>query len=283
MKKYKDFIKSINESSMDIDTIRKERIEFDNDMYSLSNKRFSNESFSDIAKKNKRIEDHFDYLLKQLDKIGWNWNRISSVFSKESDDIIGESIIDIYNRRYDEKNGETDLIFYKLVKDLGLDTNKIPLGGEGWLNYDDEDELLIRYSYGYHKTEYGKLMMEQTGNTLESLYKKASEIKMNSIVKDWPSFIRSLIYTFDIIFTSRSHDNYFIVDTDRLIINFGYLLEDILDKNNTSNIDLDILIDRFEKHISSKYNVGNNNIIDDLLEIIRLGDELVIYQRELKE
>jgi len=46
---------------------------------------------------------------------------------------------------------------------------------------------------------------------------------------------------------------------------------------------LDILIDMFEKQISSKYIVGKNIIIDDLLDIKRLGDELVIYQNELKE
>lgn len=61
-----------------------------------------------------------------------------------------------------------DLYLYFLLDKLGYDKDDVILGGYGWsystkkpIEDFDFYEYKIRYSYGYNKTKYGQLMIQQ--------------------------------------------------------------------------------------------------------------------------
>jgi hypothetical protein len=97
--------------------------------------------------------------LKKKLKLSW------TSFSRDDYDTILQPFS--VGSTLDSQGAIQDVYLYKLFEKLGLNTNIVKLGGDGWGDIDgwenggDYSEAFIRYKYGYHQTEYGKLWMKQ--------------------------------------------------------------------------------------------------------------------------
>ena len=256
------------------------RDEFTDDVFILSE--FYKKSFSDMCK----IEDttqsdlDIDYyqMQKLLDKKGWDFESIKNLFNKEVDEICGDDIFGVVHKSpLDSTNGYIDYYLYRTVERLGLDKSKIHLGGNGWVDslYYDE-ELPIRYKYGYHQTEYGKLMLKEANTTVEEFVSKVTTFLVSMLKEDWgDEVIRNVLrkkykdrYTeiskrlpgFNI--DVNKFEKYHILEEDRIIFlisnvvdDINELLADINDGNEITNeefaTELADLLYSFSKDIES--------------------------------
>jgi hypothetical protein len=136
---------------------------------------------------------HFDSFQEDMDGFDFNLEKIKKIFCKEADEICGSSIIDNINRRHlDNCSGSVDLYLYFLLEKLGYDKNEVVLGGAGWSfskkkSYADFplSEYAIRYEYGYHKSKYGLLMLEQMGLTVEEFEQKSIDLPKQYLFEEW--------------------------------------------------------------------------------------------------
>jgi hypothetical protein len=153
-------------------------------------------SYSGLARGNGNPNEDFESIQDKLDERGFNLGYIKKLFSKEVDDLLNQnferfvSSYDLYGCLI-EKDGLHDIYLYKLNKLLDLNY-EVDLGGEGWASYilhpDNEDcgpgyELLIKYAYGFHNTNYGKLLLSQVGyNNVDNFVEDAFlQLKRNLI------------------------------------------------------------------------------------------------------
>ena len=161
----------------------------------------------------------FKSVISEIAFLGW---------SKEYDKIIipfsvGSSL--------DSKNAIVDVYLYFLFQKLGY-TAIVWLGGDGWgnVNLEDNDggdfsEAFIRYRYGYHQTEYGKLWMNQCGVDKEWFKNRAMEDLQNYLEEDFTSIVTRVDPSKNI--RNLSLSDYSIVEEDRIIIHLPKLIEDI--------------------------------------------------------
>jgi hypothetical protein len=137
--------------------------------------------FSDMCKKQTDPEADYNSMQSLMDKKGWNFESIKNLFSEEANELSREGFEGWFNGngQLGSNNGHCDAYLYFTAKKLGLGTDIVQLGGDGWALYNEGDELWIRYSYGYHQTQYGQLMLQQIGYTVERFKEeaKASYIK----------------------------------------------------------------------------------------------------------
>lgn len=122
-----------------------------------------------------KVDPEVDYqeFQKNMDNVGWDIETIKNFFN----DSYFQNDEEKYNyieKHLGSEGGEVDYYLYRTFDILGLDKNRIRLGGDGWGDLDvAEDEAFIKYSYGYHKTPYGKLFMDQIGITKEEFRLKS--------------------------------------------------------------------------------------------------------------
>lgn len=188
----------------------------------------SSVSFSSLCKRDADPEEDYKEFQKEMDSKGFNFDLIKEIFSKESDKLIGKwasnsSDTDIFREIHqsplDSQNGEIDTYLYFTVKRLGLDYKKVELGGPGWGGMSDyPEEAIIRYSYGYHKTKYGQLMMEQLDITQEQFEEYASKGFCIELINNWNEFFYAKI------------EDFVIIEEDRIVI-FTKKLADYLDNS----------------------------------------------------
>jgi hypothetical protein len=254
-------------------------------------------SYSDMCKRNSDPEQDYNEMKSLMDKKGWDMQSIKNLFSDKVNKLCGYSIakfvrgertedfqgvvdkleeqgvskrkIEDINEPFgsdlDALNGHTDVYLYFLFKELGLNANFISLGGEGWASYGEEDELWIRYKYGYHQTKYGQMMLTQIGYTIEQ-FKQEALVYLQQYIKDYwqESLIRcleealakqsggkkyplsrelkNLIYSLDI-------KKYTLVEEDRMII-FTNEISSLINKEGLANVEAkdvaDALIKQYE-------------------------------------
>jgi hypothetical protein len=172
-------------------------------------------SFSSLCKGSDDPEEDYKKFQKEMDSKGFPFDLIKEIFSKESDKLIGKWASDstdtdifreIHQSPLEEKNGEIDTYLYFTVKRLGLDYKKVELGGPGWSGIDYPEEAIIRYSYGYHKTKYGQLMMEQLGITQKEFEEYASKGFCIELINNWHDFF------------SAKMEDFVIIEEDRIVI-----------------------------------------------------------------
>lgn len=179
-------------------------------------------SFSDMCKKETNPEEEYNEMKSLMEKKGWDMQSIKNLFSDKVNKLCGYSIakfvrgertedfqevinkleeqgvskekIEDINEPFgsdlDSKNGHTDVYLYFLFKELGLNPNFISLGGAGWADYNEEDELWIRYKYGYHQTKYGQMMLKQIGYTVEQFKEEALVYLQQYIKEFWEESLR---------------------------------------------------------------------------------------------
>ena len=151
--------------------------------------------------------------------------------------------------KLDSKNGHCDVYLYFTAKNLGVNPDIISLGGDGWANYNEGDEMYIRYRYGYHQTKYGQLMLDQIGYTVEQFKEEALVYLQQDIEDNWYSMISSSVMRNGVINKvpvrrSDLNDNtikdltsflkssiqikeYTLVEDDRMIIYTNEMADDI--------------------------------------------------------
>jgi len=267
LKKYNEFIKEdivvydvngkqivISESDvkkMIADNKRQELIElrdtFSDDIIGVT-ENFSTLSFSDLCKReNAKPEEDYQYLQSELEKKGWTFEIIKLIFSEEANKITGRDFFEWYkSTRLDSTNGFCDVYLYFTADKLGLDKNKIFLGGDGWALFNDADEIIIRYKYGYHQTPYGQLYINEIPGLVEKYHEVALTYLQDDLKENWLDIIGKSIKIAegsaqkydDSILTkaAKSYAEQFItineftvVEEDRLII----FCQDIADSLNS--------------------------------------------------
>ncbi len=133
-----------------------------------------------------------------------------------------------------------------------MDYKKIELGGHGWSGIEDyPEEAIIRYSYGYHKTKYGQLIMEQSGITQEDFEKYASKGFCIELINNWSEFFYAKMEDFVIIEEDR-----IVIFTKKLADYFNDSMEDVNEKlvnflNIYDFIEYDITENEFLIHCES--------------------------------
>jgi hypothetical protein len=183
-------------------------------------------SFSDMCKKDSNPEEDYKELQSLMDKKGWDIQSIKNLFSNKVDKLCGygiakfvrgertedfqevftelkkqgvskEKLDDIddpfKSDDLDQQNGHCDIYLYFTFKELGLNPNFISLGGDGWASYNEDDEMYIRYRYGYHQTKYGQMMLKQIGYTVEQFKEEALVYLQEDIKEHWSEMISSSV------------------------------------------------------------------------------------------
>ncbi len=164
----------------------------------------------------------------------------------------------------DNQGAIQDFYLYKLFEKLGLDKNIVKLGGEGWgdidgwENSEEYSEAFIRYRYGYHQTEYGKLWMDQCKVDENWLREEAMSDLQKYIEEEFTSICSNILNS--IVFTTTvkpgkdsrneiiNRDNvraqvrqfkledFSITEEDRIIIDIDKLCLEILKLNGIEEI-----------------------------------------------
>jgi len=148
-------------------------------------------SYSSLASSNRDPDEDFNLIQSEIEKEGFTLEVIGLLFSDDLNKKIGDFKSFIRKYDLDNKNGEVDIYLYKLNEKLNLGA-KVFLGGEGWASYiNDPDtqelgyEVIIKYAYGYHKTNYGQLVLKQSGfNKTEDFIEWTFENLKRNIVSE---------------------------------------------------------------------------------------------------
>ncbi len=179
----------------------------------------------------------------------------------------------------DSQGAIQDFYLYKLFEKLGLNTNIVQLGGDSWGNIDgldagDYSEAFIRYRYGYHQTEYGKLWMEQCKIDEEWLKEEAMGDLQKYLNERFSYICINILHS--IVFTTTvkpgkdsrneiiNRDNvrtqvrqfkiedFSITEEDRIIIDIDKLCLEILKLNGQSEVkhsDIEVATAEFIKQM----------------------------------
>ena len=224
--------------------------------------------FSDMCKKrDANPEKDYQEMQNLLNKKGWNFESIKNLFSESCNDLVGQDFQEWKNEGpLDSINGHCDVYLYFTAKNLGFNPDIVSLGGDGWSEYREPEEVFIRYAYGYHQTEYGKLMLKQ--NRMSE--KEFTEIALTQLGKHIQENLYSVIWRFFEQKYKTSKDREFleqgrvellriernlnieeiaIIEDDRLIIYF-IQLNQILEEAVGIEFTVDELIAAFIKFLS---------------------------------
>jgi hypothetical protein len=267
-------------------------------------------SFSDMCKKDSNPEEDYNEMKSLMDKKGWDIQSIKNLFSSKVDKLCGYSIakfvrgerteefsfvvdklegqgvskrkIEDINEPFgsdlDSKNGHTDIYLYFLFKELGLNPNFISLGGEGWASYGEDDEMYIRYRYGYHQTKYGQMMLKQIGYTVEQFKEEALVYLQQDIKDNWSDMIGSCVIrkgTSSVsapllnninkfLRSSIQMKDYTLVEDDRMIIYTNEIANDInktFPEQNTTSEDVSSGVVKYLEWAGTDIEVVDGDVI----------------------
>jgi len=204
--------------------------------------------------KKREMESEVKELENRLEELGHEY-KIANAYYIVDYPFSGQSL--------DETGAIQDIYFYFLFEKLGV-TDKVWLGGYGWSDINGiEDngysEAFIRYRYGYHQTEYGKLWMRQCQIDEEWLKEEAMgslqnyiEDEFSSICKNisdkllFPNSVRPGKYSKDeiklrtdirnLIIQNFKLEDFSIIEEDRIIVDIDKLCQEILKLNSQSEV-----------------------------------------------
>lgn len=299
IKKYFSFIKESKNPIADIDiskvgiekkklVIQIKRYDFFKSIIYLYTEHST--SYSHLAiNKNADINRDFEIMQDEMDNKGWTLKNIKILFSKEYNDIIGynfnefitmsenqignDQSLDIYSRLCN-LSGEIDYYLYRISSLVGENKKEIPLGGEVWQNANDQNDYMIKYAYGYHKTPYGKILLDQMNISVE----KFRNIALKGFIDYFldlllPDILSTFLsgndpYTINNIIRKREGD-YFIVEDDRIMFSYFKVLNLI-----KSELNKDINEEDFSSVLISK--------LDFIDEYLNQDGIIVIYGSNLE-
>lgn len=132
----------------------------------------------------------------------------------------------------DSQNAVVDVYLYFLFKKLGV-KGTVWLGGPGWGDIEEitdsgleYSESFIRYKYGYHQTEYGKLWMNQN-NINEEWLKNMAKCDIQQYLADNLINLAGRLAKFSRDTRLLEFKDYVIIEEDRIIIDLKKLANDI--------------------------------------------------------
>jgi hypothetical protein len=231
--------------------------------------RFYGKSFSSLAGSSSDPEKDFQEMQSLLNRAGYTLEVLKKLFDSDICKLINQSFksfIRIYS--LDDKNGYIDLYLYKLNEVLDLST-KVYLGGDGWsdaLNEFPDDEYIVKYSYGYHKTLYGQLFLKQLGISNEKFVENAYEY-LRKYLNDqvFLSLLSDLRKKFSNQGIDFDFDKYLTLDDDRFIISYYEMYNDFHSKFGGENLNPEWFKERILLHMR----------VISHLEIQDTGDDLI--------
>jgi hypothetical protein len=267
-------------------------------------------SFSDMCKKDSNPEEDYKELQSLMDKKGWDIQSIKNLFSNKVDKLCGygiakfvrgertedfqevfsklkkqgvskeklDDIDDPFKSDLDQQNGHCDIYLYFTFKELGLNSDFIGLGGEGWASHNDGDEMYIRYRYGYHQTKYGQLMLKQTGYTIEQFREEALVYLQQDIKDNWSEMMGSCVIrkgTSSVsapllnninkfLKSSIQMEDYTLVEDDRMIIYTNEIANDInktFPEQNTTGEDVSSGVVKYLEWTGTDIEVVDGDVI----------------------
>jgi hypothetical protein len=267
-------------------------------------------SFSDMCKKDSNPEEDYKELQSLMDKKGWDIQSIKNLFSNKVDKLCGygiakfvrgertedfqevfsklkkqgvskeklDDIDDPFKSDLDQQNGHCDIYLYFTFKELGLNSDFIGLGGEGWASHNDGDEMYIRYRYGYHQTKYGQLMLKQMGYTIEQFREEALVYLQQDIKDNWSEMMGSCVIrkgTSSVsapllnninkfLKSSIQMKDYTLVEDDRMIIYTNEIAQDInknFPEQNTTGEDVSSGVVKYLEWTGTDIEVVDGDVI----------------------
>ena len=230
------------------------RGEFSDSIKTLS-MRFFKSSFSSLASnKDSKPDEDFEEMQRMLNRAGFTLDMLKKLFNPIVSVFTSQDFHKFIERNsLDEKNGYIDIYLYKLNEKLDLNTT-VYLGGEGWgyaLETEPEEEYVIKYSYGYHKTPYGKLFLDQMGISKDEFITTAYQYLRDSFKESlYPNIMSDLkkmahleySSTLGDIFMPEDFDDFITLDDDRFIISYIEMcnyFNDITDNKYENSADPD--------------------------------------------
>jgi hypothetical protein len=248
------------------------------DLYGFS------KSFSKLACSTGNPDSDFEEIQKVLNRSGFTLDVIDKLFDSVVSVFLSQNFHEFIASGLDDQNGYVDLYLYKLNEKLDLNTT-VWLGGGGWgdaLRDHPDEEFMIKYAYGYHKTPYGKLFLEQIQMSKEEFVETAYQY-----LKDYlKEYVNPLIYR-DIVsqivrvygqplrtveWTEKINiDNYITIDDDRFFISYLEMCEDF-NKETEHKYEKTANPDWFKEIILSNMNVISNLNVQDT------GEELIFNE-----
>ena len=248
-------------------TMKDYRTEFVETLIDLD--KFYGKSFSNLAASASNPEEDFQEMQSLLNRAGYTLEVLKKLFDSDISMLIGQNFYSFIRvNNLDDKNGYIDLYLYKLNEILGLSTT-VYLGGSGWsdaLNEFPNDEYIVKYSYGYHKTLYGQLFLKQLGisnekfieNAYEYLRKYLNDVVFLSLLSDLKRKFTDHRIEFDF-------DKYLTLDDDRFIISYYEMYNDFHSKFGRENLNPEWFKERIMLHMR----------VISHLEIQDTGDDLI--------
>jgi hypothetical protein len=261
------------------------RSEFSDTIQTLSI-RFFKKSFSSLASNiDSKPDEDFEEMQRMLNRAGFTLDMLKKLFNPIVSVFTSQDFHEFIERNsLDEKNGYIDIYLYKLNEKLDLNTT-VYLGGEGWgyvLETEPDEEYVIKYSYGYHKTPYGKLFLDQMGISKDEFITTSYQYLRDSFKESlYPNIMSDLkkmahtgyTSTLGDIFMPEDFDDFVTLDDDRFIISYVEMCNDfnnITDNKYENSADPDWFKETILKNMS----------IFSGLNIQDTGEELIFNDYE---
>lgn len=267
------------------------RSEFSDTIQTLS-MRFFKKSFSSLASsKDSKPDEDFEEMQRMLNRAGFTLDMLKKLFNPIVSVFTSQDFHEFIERNsLDEKNGYIDIYLYKINEKLDLNTT-VYLGGEGWgygLETEPDEEYVIKYAYGYHKTPYGKIFLDQMGISKDEFvittYQYLRDSFKESLYPNIMSDLKKMAYAgyYSIlgdIFMPEDFDDFLTLDDDRFIISYVEMcndFNDITDNKYENTADPEWFKETILKNM---HTVGGVPIFSRL-DIQDTGEELIFNDYE---
>lgn len=136
-------------------------------------------------------EEDFELVNEYMTKCGFSLDVVKSLSKEYGEEKFNTNILNINP----SSCAPIDYYLYKITNEF------FPLQGFDWgffedkIDYDIENnEILIKFGYGWHTTKYGKLCIEQNLGTIDHF--------MIDVIKQFPVFVYDYLFRDDLTSTS---------------------------------------------------------------------------------
>jgi hypothetical protein len=192
---------------------------------------FYSDFFSKIAQKiDAEPDKDFNDIQNLINRSGFTFEIIKNLFDYRITSLISESFtyfISKYN--LDSINGYVDIYLYYINQEIDLDTEVLLSGMK--LSGMPNEEFLIKYAYGYHKTPYGLLFLKQSNISVNKFIETAIYAIDPYLQERFEYLINKILN--DRIKIKIDISKYLMVDDDRFIFYYTELAADF--NNQTEN------------------------------------------------
>jgi len=231
---------SDGEVSLTISYFKRHRSDLAKKIKSLSS--YYESYFSNLASGDSDPEEDFSDMQKILDVTGYTLDIIKKLFDSKVSKLISQDFkmfIDEFH--LNDVNGYVDTYLYYLNDKLNLNYS-CSLGGEGWVSAlnDSPEEWIIKYSYGYHNTLYGQLLLKTINLTpekfIEMVGSKIAEYIKNQLIENISYYINhNKLGSNYAQFLPSVIDKYVINDDDGCFVYYESIVDEL---NNFLNSDI---------------------------------------------